>query len=333
MLSDRHPTKDFFVLDLSDVSPKDDMTTMTHPVFSLATKPDFRHLTYEIGPHRVELLPGAQGLPTIFDKDILIYAISQQVERKNRGLEIGKRVRMTAHEVLVATNRHTNDRGYKRLGEAISRLRGLTFRSNIFTEQQTMVWTYGLLDEGGFVVGETSTGKPRLEYIELVLSDFTMDAIEKMEVLSIDRKYFRLRRPLERRLYELARKFCGDQDAWRVSLSNLQQRTGSSASINKFRFNLRQIIEDDHTPTYKFRLTPKDQVIVKPRKTTTKQQAPDLEIPQWAVEQAQQIAVEKGWDYYALEREWQDFAKAKGEPIKNAGGAFLNFCKKKPKLR
>jgi hypothetical protein len=44
LLPDRHPQKDFFVLDIADVVPKDDTASMQHPLFSLATKPDMRHL-------------------------------------------------------------------------------------------------------------------------------------------------------------------------------------------------------------------------------------------------------------------------------------------------
>ena len=38
LLPDRHPQKDFFILDISDVVPMDDMASMEHPLFSLATK-------------------------------------------------------------------------------------------------------------------------------------------------------------------------------------------------------------------------------------------------------------------------------------------------------
>ena len=39
LLPDRHPNLDFFVLDIADAVPKDDMASMEHPLFSLATKP------------------------------------------------------------------------------------------------------------------------------------------------------------------------------------------------------------------------------------------------------------------------------------------------------
>ncbi|MEM9360254.1 MAG: RepA, partial [Pseudomonadota bacterium] len=46
LLPVRHPQRDFFILDIADVVPKDDTATMQHPIFSLATKPDHRHLEF-----------------------------------------------------------------------------------------------------------------------------------------------------------------------------------------------------------------------------------------------------------------------------------------------
>jgi hypothetical protein len=39
------------------------------------------------------------------------------------------------------------------------------------------------------------------------------------EVLTLHRDYFRLRKPLERRMYELARKHCGQQATWSICLT------------------------------------------------------------------------------------------------------------------
>ncbi len=40
LLPDRHPVQDFFICDVADAIPKDDMGSMEHPIFSLSTKPD-----------------------------------------------------------------------------------------------------------------------------------------------------------------------------------------------------------------------------------------------------------------------------------------------------
>ncbi len=332
LLPIRHPQKDFFILDISDVLPKDDLASMEHPLFSLATKPDMRHLVYKTGNTKLEIEPSGRGLPTIFDKDILIFCISQLMHKKNRGEEIGKRVRFNAHELLVATNRPTNNLGYQRLAAAFSRLRGTNFVTNIKTGDKIETRIFGLIDEGGFVRHEDTF---RLDYCEIVLSDWIMRAINSNEVVTISNDYFRLRRPLERRLYEIARKFCGNQKKWHVGLLNLQEKTGSNAPLKKFRLNLREIIEADHTPFYKFELDDRDLVIVRPRRAKI-DLTPAIKIPEWADEKARDIAHTLGWDFTPLRNKWLAFAteeSAKGNPPKNAGAAFVAYCKKQKRLR
>ena len=62
-LPDRHPNKDFFVPDGRDASPKDDMASMEHPLFSLATRPDRRILRYDHNGTRIEGVPS--GTPKL----------------------------------------------------------------------------------------------------------------------------------------------------------------------------------------------------------------------------------------------------------------------------
>ena len=330
LLPDRYPQRDFFILDVSDAVPKDDTASMEHPLFSLATKPDMRHLVYRNGTNKLEIIPSGRGLPTIFDKDVLIFCISQLMQKKNQGEKIGKRIRFSAHELLIATNRPTNNLGYNRLEQAFQRLRGTIFTTNIATGDRIETRIFGLIDEGGFV--RTANERSRLDYCEIVLSDWLMRAIEANEVVSITNDYFRLRRPLERRLYEIARKHCGNQPRWQINLENLQDKTGSNAPLKKFRHNLREIIKDDHTPFYKFELTDNDLVIVRPRVNKT-DFGHNLVVPDWAEKKARETAHEKGWDYYALKSEWIEWACSKPSLPHNIGMAFVGFCKNKKSLR
>ena len=329
LLPERHPNHDFFVLDLSDVVPKDDLASMEHPLFSLATKPDMRHLQYETQGGEIEVIPSGVGLPTIFDKDILIFCISQLMYRKNKGLPIGKKVRFSARELMMATNRPTDDKAYKRLKAAFQRLVGTTFTTNITQGDYEETRIFTLLDSGsGFVV---KRGTRRLDYCEVILSDWFMAAIENAAVVSISPDYFRLRRPLERRLYEIGRKHCGGSKRWVIGLDKLQLKTGSNAPLKRFRFNVRQIIEDDHTPFYRLELTDDDQVIYRPRRTK-RVLTRGIVLPSWAEDKARELAVERGRDYQALLHEWQGFAAGK-EPPKDPGAAFVGFVKQKPSLR
>ena len=327
LLPERHPQQDLFVLDIADVVPKDDTASMEHPLFSLATKPDHRHLHYQSGDNSLSIIPSGHGLPTIFDKDILIFCISQLMHRKNRGETVGKRVRFNAHELLVATNRLTGGVDYKRLEQAFIRLGGTQFKTDITTGGKREVRLFSLIESGsGFVFKDDD--RMRLDYCEVVLSDWVMRAVEADEVVTISNDYFRLRRPLERRLYEIGRKHCGAQPRWQIGLAKLQEKTGSNAPLKRFRLNLREIISADHTPFYKIELTKDDLVIFRPRKPK-RAISEKLVIPAWAEERARKIATEKGWDYHALVAEWRAFANSPDD----AGAAFVGFCKKKDSLR
>ena len=56
---------DFFVCDILDAIPKDDMASMEHPIFSLSTRPDRRVLRYAHGDAEIEITPSVKGLATI----------------------------------------------------------------------------------------------------------------------------------------------------------------------------------------------------------------------------------------------------------------------------
>src|SRR5580700_7246130 len=99
LLPQRHPNHDLFICDVLDAIPKDDMASMEHPIFSLATRPDTRVLRYEHKNVVVEIVPSVRGLATIHDKDILIYCISQLMAKKNVGQALAQTLYLNAHDV------------------------------------------------------------------------------------------------------------------------------------------------------------------------------------------------------------------------------------------
>ena len=89
-----------------------------------------------------------------------------------------------------------------------------------------------------------------MQEVEIKLSDWVFNAIKAKEVLTLHRDYFRLRKPLERRMYELARKHCGQQEIWSISLALLQKKCGSKQERKSFVRHLRETVEADHLPDY-----------------------------------------------------------------------------------
>lgn len=91
----------------------------------------------------------------------------------------------------------------------------------------------------------------------------------------------------------LAAKHCGGQPKWQIGLAKLQEKTGSNAPLKKFRLNIRQIIEDDHTPFYRMELTEDDLVIFRPR-SQQNELLPEIRLPGWAEDKARAIAQGEG---------------------------------------
>ena len=244
---DRHQQRDFFVADLCDVAAKDDLASMEHPLFALKAG-DHRERRYEHNGMTVKVQPGFLGLATIHDKDVWIYCISQLVEAMNRGREdVSRTVQFTAYDFLRATNRPTAGVGYQRLDEALNRLRGTTIETNIKTDSYRESRGFGLID--AWKVVERGPGN-RMVAIEVTLPDWLYRSVMSKQVLTLSRDYFRIRKPLDRRIYELARKHCGRQPKWCVSLAILHHKSGSTASLRRFRQSVRELAASDELPDY-----------------------------------------------------------------------------------
>jgi plasmid replication initiation protein len=342
LLPERHPVRDFFVLDVFDVTPRSDIGSMEHPVFSLSTKPDTRALSYEHDDTKIEIIPGIRGLPTVFDKDILIYCISKLIHLKNAGKPIGPKVRLTTYDLLVSTNKPTNNLGYQRLEASLERLAGTVIKTTIETGDEATVSGFSLISSFEYN-RKGSMHADRLRYLEITLSDWLFRAIDSTEVLTIDRDYFRLRSPLDRRLYELARKHCGSKEKWRIGIDKLQKKCGSKQERKHFVRHMRETAFADRLPEYRVELD--DDLVVFWRragegasssdKPATRDPAPFLIPPQepagdrrimvstQAIERLYDIA--PGWDKYFLESAYIAWAKDK-EPAHNEDARFLSWA-------
>lgn len=250
---------DLFVADLLDYSLKDDTATMEAPLFSLSTKPDTSVFKWE-SPDKKKWLtvtPSMHGRATIHDKDLLIYLTSQLVKRMDEAIREGskmpgRRVRFTLHDYLMATQRDTSGRAYELFEASLDRLKGTQLKTNIEMGKLNRRTGFGLIETYELV---TEGKDSRLTSVEITLSEWLYQALEHKNVLTISDQYFGLRKPLEKRLYEIARKHVGKQAEWTIREDNLFEKTGSRASLREFRRMLKAIIEDDSIPDYRMMAT------------------------------------------------------------------------------
>lgn len=325
LLPDRHPQHDLFICDVGDAVLKDVMQHMEHPFYSLSKKPETRVRRYQHKDHWLEITPSVKGLATIYDKDILIYCVSQIVHKMNKGEAVSKRVRINSRELLIFTNRGTSGRDYQALVEALDRLEGTRIRTNIVTGDEEQIDGFGLIDSSSIRRKHGMDG--RLLWCDVTLSDWVFNAIEAHEVLTLHRDYFRLRKPLERRTYEIARKHCGQQEEWRIGLPTLLKKTGSQSPEKRFRQMLRELAQHDHLPDYSVSYDAEaDMVTFRNRGSMVivQQEVWEGALDPEVYHQAREVA--PGWDVRHLEGEWRRWLGDQEIEPKAPERHFLKFC-------
>jgi len=335
LLPVRHTKGDLFICDVADAVLKDIMPQMEHPFYSLSKKPETKVRRYEHNGSWLEIIPSVKGLATIYDKDILIYCISQIMEKLKRNEPVGQRLRITSYDLLVFTNRGTAGKDYEALCEGIDRLAGTRITTNIRTGDEEQRDSFGLVDASSIRRQHGLDG--RLLWVEIKLSDWVFNAIRSQEVLTLNRDYFRLGKPLERRIYELARKHCGRQSTWQISLDTLLKKSGSQSSLKLFRQMVKTVARHDHLPDYHLVFDEERDLVMffsREGKWLERPLPSDGEtlqpLPAEAYEEGRAAA--PGYDIHGLESEWREWWASSGKPkLDNPAAAFVGFCRSRHK--
>lgn len=242
----------FLFADLIPWKPKDAQVSMEHPFFSLSKKPDRAIRFYEHNGNTIRIAPSVLGMPTIWDKEVLIFCCSQIIKAMDIGREPNRTIRTTAYTLLKETRRSIGKRGYVLLEEALNRLKGVLINTNIETADERTRSGFGLLEDWKIV--EKQDPDPRMVSIEIKLSTWLYRAVINKEILTLNKDYFKLTGGIERRVYELCRKHCGNQAKWEIGLDLLHKKSGSKALLKTFKFTLSRIVKKNELPDYRLLL-------------------------------------------------------------------------------
>lgn len=248
-------------------SVKGERNVMAYPWFDLdrrALKTRIAFEDHELGVSIEVRAGGAGGCPTIFDKDLVLYAATVIAKRADDGefdgSDTDRTVDFTIHDFMRVAGRSTDKHSYDGFHAMLDRLTTASIRTNI-----ELAAADGEVEglDGWFTWFESGTavkyrrgkdGQKRVQRVRVVVGKWLWNAIVKdRKILTYDRRYFDLD-PVERRLYDLARVHVGRQERWRIGLAKLQKRIGDNRRLSKFADAILAIQERDSLPTYRYRV-------------------------------------------------------------------------------
>lgn len=241
---------DLFVAFVGDIPLRDDREAMSAPLVSLSKNRRTR-IEWE-GPSGQTVLvtaPEDYGIATVWDLDVILWAVSQLNAAVERGQKPPATISFRPYDLLRAVGRDTGGRGYAELKAALERLQRTTVETTIRRPKKDRIVAFNLLTD--YVLDEDDASRPM--GISITLPRWLHDAVvTKREVLAISPRYFDLTSGLDRFLYRLARRHAGKQTTgWRFSFKDLHGRSGSAQRYADFARDLRRAIARDCLPEYR----------------------------------------------------------------------------------
>lgn len=240
----RHYTQpNFWTIEMSSVSIKDSQEQLQYPLFVLdkhARGAEVHRYEDRVG-NWLEVKSNADGMPTIFDKDILIYGISLLVQDLDDNREISRpTIRFHTANILEFLQKKKGGPNYQRIDKALRRLAGTTLETNICTDGIETTEIFHIVDQAT-IKRKYDAADGRLQYCEFTLSEWLWRAVKARNVLTLHPDYFLLPSALARRIYEIARKFCGYKSHWKIGLALLREKAGAKSGLSSFRQQMHRL--------------------------------------------------------------------------------------------
>lgn len=245
----KYTEQEFFIADEMAITTfRDEIASMEHPFFALKSG-DTKDREYKNGNVTVTVRGNSLGLATVFDKDIWIYAISKLQQAIFEKKPISRTIVFTPYEFFMTTNRGKSGKSYEDLKKALRRLDGTRIETNIsYSSEKQETESFGLIEKWKFL--EEKKGNLDIGMISVLLPEWLYQGVTQTKILKISADYFRIRKAIDRRIYEIARKHCGYQKEFVISLELLHLKSGSSALLKMFRHNIKQLAKANDLPDY-----------------------------------------------------------------------------------
>lgn len=253
-LSPKANQRDLFQLDSPLTGEiRGERSLMAFPFFALSKNAWMKPLSYHHAAVSIEVRPSANGVATIYDKEIVLYIASLMAAKLEAGEEVDQDFVFTAHDLFSVTGSNHSARSYGRLSEALERLQGTQIKTNIEAGGEGEEGFFSWLSEARLHYSKTKTGERRLKAVKVRLCDWLYRAILRdRQVLDYAATYFQLG-PVERRIYEVARATAED-GRLETDLATFRLQIGYQNPLANFRNALKGIAGTGVIPDYDVQL-------------------------------------------------------------------------------
>jgi len=246
------------LFEASFISPpppiKGDRHSAHYPLFSLQViKADMGKRIIEVpGRKPIVILPSINGMANIDDKKILTYIVSQLAAGKNAGHQLTKKDNSLIDWIVINTGDLykiiTGDKegsptsSFRRtLKSRLQRLKGTQYEIDLVYGDDSYTGNFSWI--GDFILPRRIAGNHGKIYIQM--RPWIIKLVQSWGVQTYHPDYYTIDSPLMRRLYEIARFHVREKDAQGMYLDTLQKKTGSTGSLYKFRFAIRELCEGE----------------------------------------------------------------------------------------
>ena len=237
-----------FFMDENNPNMRELMDFMSYPFFSLSknkmTKIIFKYQEVEIKI----VAPSEIGIATVYDLDFLIWLTSQISQLLNKGITPPRTIRIRPSSFFKDTGRIRSGKEYKSFSATLVRLKSTTILTNI--KAGNLIYYKGFSWINDFEIVKDENEKVLGVKIELSEWFYRRCAKDKA-YLAIDPAYFSLSSGIDRWLYGLARKHCGNNDIWSFSIQGLFKRyPNQNRNIRFFKRDLLSAVKKNKLPEY-----------------------------------------------------------------------------------
>lgn len=266
----------FVISGISTAAPKAEIPTLGFPFYTLEKNKVTEPIKREFKNGTFEIIPGPDGMPTIYDRDILLFVMGELSRAVDGRMPYSSTVRFSVMDFIRTTGRSIGGRSYILFREGLSRLHTTSIRTNIrsggklLTEAFHFIEAYRILDPQDVKIDESRI------MVEIKLNTWSMNALLGKEMLAISSKYYSIKNPTERRLYEIGRKFCGYQPSWKIGFETLYTYTGLRSRLRDFKCVLRKIVKKNNIPEYNIEFDEDNEMIIFSKKEEKQEPLPRI---------------------------------------------------------